>query len=92
MELQDLIKVLADAGFTGVLITLAVPSFRDKIWGNSDKIDKYHLETRDSIDKLRERTEDGFKGVHQRQDITNGRVAANSKDIAVLYERTNNKR
>jgi hypothetical protein len=37
------------------------------------------------IESLTEKIEDGFKGVHDRQDTTNGKVLKSCKDIEILY-------
>lgn len=39
------------------------------------------LQKRD-IDDLKNEIRDGFKGVHERQDTTNGKVLQNTKDIS----------
>lgn len=41
------------------------------------------LQMRD-IESLRQEIKEGFQGVHQRQDITNGKVLKNAADIVEL--------
>jgi hypothetical protein len=37
-----------------------------------------------SLTALSDQVTEGFKGVHQRQDLTNGRIATGEKEVALL--------